>query len=45
MFQFYRDFEPEVNAMRNVARSRALNPALQSFDAWLADNASRIPLG
>ncbi len=44
MFQFYRDFEPDVNAMRNVARSRSLNPALQSFEAWLATNARRIPL-
>jgi hypothetical protein len=24
---------------------RPLNPALQSFDAWLGANASRIPLG
>jgi uncharacterized protein YbjT (DUF2867 family) len=44
MFQFYRDFEPDVNAMRNVARSRSLNPALQSFDTWLATNARRIPI-
>ena len=44
MFQFYRDFEPDVNAARNVARSRELNPALQSFDAWLATNARRIPI-
>ena len=44
MFQFYRDFEPDVNAARSVARSRELNPALQSFDAWLATNARRIPI-
>ena len=44
MFQFYRDFEPDVNAIRDVARSRSLNPALQSFETWLAANASRIPL-
>lgn len=44
MFQFYRDFEPDVNAVRNVARSRELNPALQSFDTWLATNARRIPI-
>ncbi|MGE0811817.1 MAG: NmrA/HSCARG family protein [Vicinamibacterales bacterium] len=43
MFQFYRDFAAECNATRDVARSRALNPALQSFDAWLAANAARIP--
>jgi len=44
MFQFYRDFATDVNATRDVARSRALNPALQSFDQWLAANASRMPL-
>jgi hypothetical protein len=27
-----------------VANSRALNPSLQTFDAWLAHNANRIPL-
>ena len=30
---------------RSLDGSRALNPALQSFDAWLGTNASRIPLG
>ena len=44
MFQFYHDFAGPVNAMRDVARSRALNPALQSFDAWLARHKDRIPL-
>jgi hypothetical protein len=45
MFQFYRDFERECNSTRSVEASRALNPQLQSFDAWLARNAARIPLG
>ncbi|MFO1317685.1 MAG: NmrA/HSCARG family protein [Burkholderiales bacterium] len=44
MFQFYRDFERELNTVRDVGRSRALNPSLQSFDAWLAQNAKKIPL-
>jgi uncharacterized protein YbjT (DUF2867 family) len=44
MFQFYRDFEKPLNELRDVATSRALNPALQSFDAWLAANAKKIPL-
>jgi uncharacterized protein YbjT (DUF2867 family) len=43
MFQFYRDFERDFCAARGVARSRELNPELQSFDAWLAANAKRIP--
>jgi hypothetical protein len=44
MFQFYRDFEEECNSVRNVDFSRKLNPELKSFDEWLQENASRIPL-
>ena len=44
MFQFYRDFEKEVNATRSVEVSRRLNPELMDFDRWLAQNASHIPL-
>jgi uncharacterized protein YbjT (DUF2867 family) len=44
MFQFYRDFADVCNGTRDVTRSRQLNPALQSFDTWLAANAARIPL-
>ena len=44
MFQFYRDFEQDVNAVRDVARSKELNPELQSFEMWLDKNAARIPL-
>jgi hypothetical protein len=44
MFQVYRDFAAELNTTRDVTRSRRLNPKLQSFDTWLATNASRIPL-
>ena len=44
MFQFKRDFEREFRAARDPAVARGLNPALQSFDAWLAANAARIPL-
>ena len=45
MFQFYRDFESDVNRTRDVARSRELNPELQSFDQWLAKHKHEIPLG
>ena len=45
MFQFKRDFERDFCAARDPAVARALNPALQSFDRWLATNKSRIPLG
>ncbi len=44
MFQFNRDFEPVFRAARSVDVARSLNPKLQSFDAWLAANKSRIPL-
>ncbi len=44
MFQFYRDFDTIFNEAREVKVSRALNPELQSFDMWLAENAKRIPI-
>ena len=44
MFQFYRDFEEYFCGARNLQTSRALNPALRTFEAWLAENKSRIPL-
>jgi len=44
MFQFYRDFERDFRASRDVATARSLNPSLQDFDQWLKRNASRIPL-
>jgi uncharacterized protein YbjT (DUF2867 family) len=45
MFQFKRDFNAEFCGARSVARSRELNPRLQTFDQWLEANAARIPLG
>ncbi len=44
MFQFYRDFDEVCNSTRDVAFSRELNPELQSFEMWLAENGKRIPL-
>lgn len=44
MFQFYHDFDEVCNSMRDVKYSRELNPELKDFNAWLAENASRIPL-
>jgi uncharacterized protein YbjT (DUF2867 family) len=44
MFQFNRDFNKEFNGARNEVISMELNPQLQDFDHWLAENASRIPL-
>jgi len=44
MFQFYSDFEQVCCGARNVDLSRALNPSLQTFETWLAQNKTRIPL-
>jgi uncharacterized protein YbjT (DUF2867 family) len=44
MFQFNMEFSEDFRAARSVEFSRSLNPALQTFERWLAANASRIPL-
>jgi uncharacterized protein YbjT (DUF2867 family) len=43
MFQFKRDFEHYFCGARRPDAARALNPSLQTFDQWLAQNKSRIP--
>jgi uncharacterized protein YbjT (DUF2867 family) len=45
MFQYYAEFEAEFCGARSLPESRALNPDLLTFAAWLAKNKSRIPLG
>jgi len=45
MFQFNAEFADDFCARRNLDESRALNPQLQTFAAWLASNAARIPIG
>ncbi len=44
MFQFKRDFQEVWVGNRSVDLARSLNPALQTFEQWLAENKSRIPL-
>ncbi len=44
MFQFKRDFEREYTGARNLQFSRSLDPELQTFAQWLAQNKDRIPL-
>lgn len=44
MFQYNDEFSAEFGAMRSVELSRSLNPALQSFDQWLAANGARIQI-
>jgi uncharacterized protein YbjT (DUF2867 family) len=45
MFQFKRDFESAYAGARDRTKVQALNPELKTFDAWLAENKERIPLG
>jgi len=42
MFQFKRDFNDAYCAARPVAETKALNPALLDFDAWLLQAGTRI---
>jgi len=44
MFQFKRDFQADYCGARDPAVARSLNPSLQTFETWLADNKSRIPV-
>lgn len=44
MFQFKHDFEEYFCGTRDLNFSRGINPHLQTFAAWLADNKERIPL-
>lgn len=44
MFQFYRDFEKDVNSIRDVTLSKELNNELQNLEQWLEKNGNKIPL-
>ena len=44
MFQFKRDFNDDYRAARNIEFSRELNPELQTFERWLAQYGSEIPI-
>jgi uncharacterized protein YbjT (DUF2867 family) len=44
MFQFNRDFEQVFCGPRRLDVARSLNPALQTFDEWLAKNKESIPI-
>jgi uncharacterized protein YbjT (DUF2867 family) len=44
MFQYYKEFVKEFSDARDISVAKELNPALQSFDQWLAANAKRLPL-
>jgi uncharacterized protein YbjT (DUF2867 family) len=44
MFQFKAEFNDDFCNARSLETSKALNPQLQDFAAWLKDNAGSIPL-
>jgi uncharacterized protein YbjT (DUF2867 family) len=44
MFQFHRDFQKDYLAVRDIARTKSLDPGLKSFDQWLEENKSKIPI-
>ena len=44
MFQFYDEFEKELNMTRDVSFSKQLNPDLLDFEQWLNKYASQIPI-
>jgi uncharacterized protein YbjT (DUF2867 family) len=44
MFQYKRDFNEAFCGARKVELARSLHPGLQSYAAWLAQNAKSIPL-
>jgi len=44
MFQYYQEFADDFAASRPVDASRALNPALQSFDEWARENAGKLAI-
>jgi uncharacterized protein YbjT (DUF2867 family) len=45
MFQFNSEFEQDCCDARSISETKTLNPELQTFDRWLVQNKSRIPLG
>ena len=42
MFQFHRDFQKDYLDVRDLERSKSLNPDLKNFDQWLNENKSKF---
>ena len=42
MFQYYRDFDTQFFGQRDLNTAKALNPALQNFDAFIQKNKDKI---
>jgi uncharacterized protein YbjT (DUF2867 family) len=45
MFQFYADAEEDALKLRNIEKTRLLNPEVKNFDDWLKEYKDKIPLG
>jgi uncharacterized protein YbjT (DUF2867 family) len=44
MFQFYDEFEKDLNKTRDVGMSKQLNPDLMNLEQWLNKYAGKIPI-
>jgi len=44
MFQFKHDFSDDFCGARSIEFSKSLNPDLKSFNDWLKENVSKIPI-
>jgi len=44
MYQFKAEFEEDYCNSRSIDLAKKLNPDLLSFDKWLEQNKSKIPL-
>lgn len=44
MYQFKAEFEEDYCNSRSIELARTLNPSLQSFESWLKENKTKIPL-
>jgi uncharacterized protein YbjT (DUF2867 family) len=44
MFQFKAEFESDYCKSRSIELAKTLNPSLQTFESWLKENKSKIPL-
>lgn len=43
MFQFFHDFEDQFCGVRSIESTKSLNPSLQNFNSWLAQNKDKLP--
>ena len=44
MYQFKRDFEEYYTGVRDIEKTRSLNPSLKTFDQWLDKYKQLIPV-